>query len=76
VTNLQQEDYMTLTNKLPHEAKLALEWLLASGSRTETRLRELVAHFCTTNAINADTQKVIADAAHRHALDYIDDYRR
>jgi len=33
------------------EAELALEWLRASGERTEARLADLVDHFCDTNAV-------------------------
>ncbi len=33
------------------EAKLALEWLRASGERTEMRLADLVNHFCLVNGI-------------------------
>lgn len=60
---------------LPLEARLALEWLTASGERTEARLRALVAHVCsTTSAIDADTREVIAEAAHMHALANVRDY--
>lgn len=49
---------------LPLEARLALEWYLASGERTQVRLMNLVAHFCETNGIQEpDTKAAIYDAA-------------
>jgi hypothetical protein len=36
---------------LPLEARLALEWMRASGPRNAVRLHYLVEHFCTVNAV-------------------------
>ncbi len=59
------------------EAKLALEWLFASGERTVERLVALVDHFCNVNGVDNETRGAIhaqaknelmqrqVDAAHR-----------
>lgn len=51
---------------LPLEARLAIEWLNASGDRTPYRLDNLVEHFCETNAIDLKTRGTIKYLARRH----------
>jgi hypothetical protein len=49
---------------LPLEARLALEWLKASGERTPQRLQNLIEHFCTTNGVmEPQTRAAIYQAA-------------
>jgi hypothetical protein len=49
---------------LPLEARLALEWMQASGERNAVRLHQLVEHFCETNAVNdRGTRDAIYEAA-------------
>ena len=47
------------------EARLALEWLFASGERSKERLARLVEHFCETNAIG---DRVTREAIQAQAL--------
>ncbi len=57
-----------MTAYLPLEARLAIEWMNASGERTATRLADLVAHFCETNGIREpDTKSAIYEMARQAA---------
>lgn len=53
---------------LPLEARLAIEWMMAGGERSEPRLQSLVAHFCTTNAISDPQTRDAIYAAARAAV--------
>jgi hypothetical protein len=64
IPNIRFPQGTTKMMYLPLEARLALEWLNASGERTPERLRSLVEHFCTTNAItDTETRTAIYEAA-------------
>lgn len=49
----------------PLAAEVALEWFLASGERTEARLRSLVEHFCQ---VRGETDPVAIEAAFKRAM--------